>query len=78
MAQLGILIVRFTGSDGARVYRKGRDVGPVNGKIRLPCHQPAFVRVGKEPGPTWLSAGRTVQLACQAQTEVDMSPKKKP
>ncbi len=77
-SHFGLLLVRFKGPAGARVYASGKDVGPVNSKISLPCHKPAVIRIGKTPGPTWLSAARTVQLACKAQTVLDLSPKMKP
>lgn len=71
---MGLLLVVFSGPPEALVYLKGKSVGPVGRPVQTKC---GFnnVRVGKEPGPVYLSEGKPVSVKCQALTEVVMSPK---
>ncbi len=70
----GYLIVSFNGEQGGQVYFYTRAIGPVGAKLEVACEKPTFVRIGKLPGPRWLSQGRPLRVACQSVTEVAMKP----
>jgi len=67
----GLLRVSFAGPPEAQVYWRGKAVGAVGRKLKVPCGL-AFVRVGKTPGPEWLSKGKSVAIKCQAVTDVTL------
>jgi hypothetical protein len=60
-------------SVAAEVYVKGVSIGPTNHKNVSHCGQ-KFVRLGRPPGPRWLSAGATAQVACRGETTVPLEP----
>ncbi|MBN4059233.1 hypothetical protein JYT22_01115, partial [Endomicrobium sp. AH-315-J14] len=70
--KMGYLKVNFTGPPGGAIYLRGKRLGAVAEKIETKCGF-AFIRVGKEPGPQWLSAGVSVAIKCQAVTEVTVA-----
>ena len=47
--------------------------GRTNQQVMVKCGL-RWVRLGKEPGPVWLSAGKTVDVACQSVTRVSIEP----
>ena len=73
-ATLGYLEVNFNGEQGGEVYVHGKLYGPVGKKLRVPCKRPGFVRIGKLPGPRWLSKGKPVSIKCQATTTTSFTP----
>lgn len=72
---LGYLKVNFNGEQGGEVYVHGKSYGPVGQLLRVPCDRPGYVRIGKMPGPRWLSQGKPVTIKCQATTTTGFSPK---
>ena len=62
-------------STGAGVYAQGIRVGPTNQKVAIRCGL-RWIRLGTEPGPTWVSAGRTVSVRCRATTEITIQPER--
>jgi hypothetical protein len=72
---LGLLKVTFTGppDPDAVVYQYSKPLGPVGKKIEVPCGQ-LFLRVGKAPGPSWLSKGAGVVVRCRAVNELTLAP----
>ena len=68
-ANRGYLVVRFDGPPEARVYLNGKAAGPVGDRLEVACGR-VFVRVGKEPGPSWLSKGAAAAIGCQSVTEL--------
>lgn len=66
----------LTGAAGARTYVNGADVGPSEERIVVPCGA-RYVRIGTpaEKGrPTsWVTAGRSVVVACRGETKVDLA-----
>jgi len=71
---LGYLQVKFNGEQGGEVFVFAKSYGPVGQKLKVPCNRPAFVRIGKTPGPRWITKGKTVSIACQKVTVTFISP----
>jgi hypothetical protein len=72
----GVLTVAFP-ADG-NVYVSGKFLGPVNQPLQVSCGQ-WFVRIGSlKTGryPEWLSAGQTVRVPCQTETQITMGPRR--
>lgn len=70
----GDLIVTSTAE--ADVFINGRNAGTVNQPLRVRCGR-YYVRLGRPTEgqfPQWVSAGMTVQVACQESTRVEMLP----
>ena len=65
---MGYLLVHFNGEQGGAVFFQNRMIGPVGQKLKVPCTAAKWLRVGKLPGPRWLSKGGTVRIQCQALT----------
>ena len=65
------------GAAGARAYVNGADVGAVDQRIAVACGA-RYVRLGtaaeKGRPPSWLTAGRSVVVACRAETRIDLAP----
>jgi hypothetical protein len=60
----------------ASVYINGRNVGAANQSLPVRCGR-WFVRLGRPVEgqyPEWVSAGKTVQVDCQAPTRVELQP----
>jgi hypothetical protein len=55
------------------VFVNGISTGATNSRLEVPCGW-RFVRLGREPGPTWLSPGQTVDVTCQGFTTVTIQP----
>ena len=49
----------------------GKKHGAPGEKLDVPCGR-TFVRVGKAPGPSWLSAGTGLKVECQSVTEITL------
>ncbi len=69
---VGLLKVNFVGPSGGKVYLFAQSFGNVGVPLKVPCGGGKFVRVGRPPGPTWLSGGQSVFIKCQALTEVTL------
>lgn len=67
----GYLVVRSPAS--VDVYATGFKLGPTNQKNKSKCGL-RFVRLGEKEPPRWLSKGRTVDVKCQAVTELEIAP----
>lgn len=65
------------GAAGARAFVNGADVGAAEERIAVPCGA-RYVRLGTiaEPGkpPTWVTAGRSVVVACRGETRIELKP----
>ncbi len=65
------------GAAGARAYVNGADVGPADQRIAVACGA-RYVRLGTlaETGkpPSWVTAGRSVVVACRGETRVELTP----
>jgi eukaryotic-like serine/threonine-protein kinase len=72
-ANRGLLRVTFDAPPDAQVYLLGKPVGQVGQKIDVPCGR-SFIRVGKMPGPMWLSQGQSVYIQCRLVTDVSLPP----
>ena len=70
---MGLVRVTFPQAPDAKVYVYGKDYGAVGEKLQVPCGR-SFLRVGKLPGPAWLSQGSSVLVQCRAVTEVTLQP----
>ncbi|MFO0762496.1 MAG: hypothetical protein U0359_39015 [Byssovorax sp.] len=60
-------------AQAAEVYLTGKQAGPANAPLEVRCGT-WFLRLGKPNGdlpPTWVGPGKTVRIACQAETTVD-------
>jgi hypothetical protein len=71
----GYLEVLFNGEHGGIVFFKRKMMGPVGQAIKVPCKDPHWVRIGKMPGPRWLSKGTTIRVKCQGLTKKFVSPR---
>ena len=67
----GYLAVRSAAS--VDVYATGFKLGPTNRRNKSKCGL-RFVRLGEKDPPRWLSKGRTVDVKCQAVTEIEIAP----
>jgi hypothetical protein len=67
----GYLVVKS--SADATVYATAVRAGPTNRKLKVRCGL-RWVRLGSEPGPVWISPGKTVNVACQSVTHVEIEP----
>jgi hypothetical protein len=65
------------GAAGARAFVNGANVGAADERIAVPCGA-RYVRLGTiaEPGkpPTWVTAGRSVVVACRGETRIELKP----
>jgi hypothetical protein len=65
------------GAAGSRAYVNGADVGAVDERIAVACGA-RYVRLGtvaeKGRPPSWLTAGRSVVVACRAETRATLAP----
>ena len=65
------------GVAGARAFVNGANAGAAEERIAVPCGA-RYVRLGTlaEPGkpPTWVTAGRSVVVACRGETRIDLTP----
>lgn len=65
------------GAAGARAYVNGTDVGAVDQRIAVACGA-RYVRLGtaaeKGRPPSWLTAGRSVVVACRGETRIALAP----
>jgi hypothetical protein len=65
------------GAAGARAYVNGADVGAAEERIAVPCGA-RYVRLGtvaeKGKPPSWVTAGRSVVVACRGETRVELKP----
>lgn len=69
----GYLVVRF--AEAGEVYLTGIAAGQANQKLRTRCGL-RYTRVGENPLGRWLSVGQTVDIKCQAVTDVTLAPLK--
>ena len=64
------------GVAGARAYVNGADVGPAGERVAVACGA-RYVRLGtaSEKGrpPSWVTAGRSVVVACRGETRIDLA-----
>ncbi len=67
----GYLVVNSSAS--VDVYATGVHTGKANQKNIVKCGL-RWVRLGTEPGPVWVSEGRTVDVKCQSVTLVNLEP----
>jgi hypothetical protein len=67
----GYLIVHFPTVPEGQVYLLGKKFGAPGQKLDVPCGR-TFVRVGKAPGPSWLSTGVGLKVECQSVTEITL------
>ncbi|MBW2529253.1 MAG: hypothetical protein JRI23_34070, partial [Deltaproteobacteria bacterium] len=70
-ANRGYLIVHFDGPTDGQVFLSGKKHGVPDQKLDVPCGR-TFVRVGKLPGPQWLSLGAGLEVVCQSVTEITL------
>jgi serine/threonine-protein kinase len=71
---VGFLTVTFPAN--AKVYISGRYLGMANKPLQVRCGQ-WFVRLARPTDtriPDWVSAGKSVSVACQGVTQVAMQP----
>ncbi len=65
------------GVAGARAYVNGADVGAAEERIAVACGA-RYVRLGTlaETGkpPSWVTAGRSVVVACRRETRIELKP----
>ena len=65
------------GAGGARAYVNGADVGAADQRIAVACGA-RYVRLGtaaeKGRPPSWLTAGRSVVVACRGETRLVLAP----
>jgi hypothetical protein len=65
------------GAPGARAYVNGADVGAVDQRVAVPCGA-RYVRLGtpgeKGKPPSWVTAGRSVVVACRGETRITLTP----
>ncbi len=65
------------GAAGARAYVNGADVGAVDQRVAVPCGA-RYVRLGtpgeKGKPPSWVTAGRSVVVACRGETRITLAP----
>ena len=73
-ADMGYLLVLFNGEQGGSVFFNRRMIGPVGKRLRVSCKEAKWMRIGKMPGPRWLSKGTTVRIKCQGLTKKFASP----
>jgi hypothetical protein len=69
----GLLRVRFESAPDAQVFMPDKPVGAVGQKLDVPCGR-SFVRVGRVPGPKWLSQGQSVYVQCRLVTDITLPP----
>jgi hypothetical protein len=66
-------VLRVRGPASAHVYIKGHEVGLLDTSIEVPCGF-AFVRLGTPVEgarhPTWIGEGKSIVIACRAETQV--------
>jgi DNA-binding response OmpR family regulator len=67
----GYLVVNA--STSVDVYATGVYAGKTNQKNIVKCGL-RWVRLGTQPGPVWVSEGRTVNVKCQSVTLVNLEP----
>ncbi|MCB9606191.1 MAG: hypothetical protein H6716_06350 [Polyangiaceae bacterium] len=71
------LFVRSTAQ--ADVWVHGIKIGPTNHKLKLACTKGLrFTRLGKDPGPAWISKAVSVKIPCGSVTELELEPESNP
>jgi hypothetical protein len=68
----GYLLVRSGATHD--VYASGIKLGPTNKKNQAPCGV-RFVRLGEKEPPTWLNAGKSIEVKCRDVTTIEMEPR---
>lgn len=60
----------------ADVWVQGRKLGKTNELLKLPCTRGLrFTRLGREPGPAWVSEARSIEIPCGQLTELELDPR---
>ncbi|MEZ4375568.1 MAG: hypothetical protein R3B07_32455 [Polyangiaceae bacterium] len=63
----------------ADVWVHGIKIGPTNTKLKLACTKGLrFTRLGKDPGPAWISKAVSVKIPCGSVTELELEPEANP
>ncbi|MEZ4231004.1 MAG: hypothetical protein R3B89_17650 [Polyangiaceae bacterium] len=63
----------------ADVWVHGIKIGPTNEKLKLPCTKGLrFTRLGKDPGPAWISKAVSIKIPCGSVTQLELEPEADP
>lgn len=63
----------------ADVWVHGIKIGPTNQKLKLPCTTGLrFTRLGKDPGPAWISKAVSIKIPCGSYTQLELEPEDNP